>query len=208
MAFAYVVPAAQFGPEMSSFDRDTFDTFETIVFDAAISETYDQTITATTHPVEDGVSISDHSQVEPATYSLSGVISNAPLIPPFDALLSADPDRVKTSDEKLSKMARERLPVYIITGLRVLTPFIITSYSVSRDADIGQRLEVALTLQEIRFVEAQFAAIPAAVVAATRKPAATPTTDAGTQTGTQTTPEDAGLSSFAADGLDGLGNLF
>ena len=207
MALAYIVPAAQFGPELSSFDRDTFETIETVIFDAALSESYEQSVSVTSHPVEDGVSISDHAQVEPATYTLSGIITNAPLIQSPESLLVTDPDRVKQADEKLTKMARERLPVYIITGLRVLTPFLITSYSVNRASESGQRLEVSLSLQEVRFVEAQFAAIPAAVVAAQKKPAATPTADAGTQTGTQTTPEDAGLKSGAATVFDFAGNF-
>lgn len=50
-----------------------------VKLDATQSETHEDTVTLTDHPVERGISVTDHAKDEPVFYSVEGIVSNIPM---------------------------------------------------------------------------------------------------------------------------------
>jgi hypothetical protein len=198
MAEAFIRPAASGGAVMSSFDPETLEFFDSVELDLTASEDYTTKLKWTPHPVEDGSDITDNAVREPETATLTGVITQTPIVGG-----DASVDRLEQADRIFLKMARDRLPLQIITGLRVLDGYVITALTVSRSQTTGQTFNVSLDLQELITVEAQFAEVPPAPVKKKKKKAAGAAVDGGTKAPTDTTTEaeaGEGAGAGAADG--------
>lgn len=184
MAEAYIRPLATGGPVVSSFDRETLDFIESVEFSMSSTEDVERTIEWSVHPVEAGSDITDNAKIDLERVSLAGVITQTPIIGG-----DATTDRLAQADEVLSKIATDRQPVQVITGLRVLDGYVVTGYSSSRGQGLGQALSVTLELQEVVTVEARFVEVAPAPVRADKKAAAAPAVDGGTKAPTETTEE-------------------
>lgn len=58
---------------------DEIEVKEYVRVDAAISQTHNSSVNPTLNPVEDGVDITDHVDIQSKTYSVDGVISDTPI---------------------------------------------------------------------------------------------------------------------------------
>lgn len=76
---------------------------KTVNFDAVTSETHDNAMALTSHPVEDGVDVTDHARPEQRKLSVEGFVSNKPL---WSNLL-ANPLNVNDQVKLLSYQAKQ-----------------------------------------------------------------------------------------------------
>ena len=121
--------------------------------DAAITETYTSRAQVTSDPIEYGASVSDHIFNQPDTATIEGVHSNYPAI--FAAGLRVEPVRAEKLDEALLEAKEKGTVLDIFGSLRNLVNYVITDYTVTRDAATANGLRFRLTVQHLLTVQAQ-----------------------------------------------------
>jgi len=180
---------------------DTFG-FDEFVFDATLSEGLEKAIDWTKNPVEGGVDSTDHGTEQVGDLSLDGVITESPLNPADNEL-----DRVNAMCERLVEMAKAKVPVIVMTGLRVYEDLVIASVSISRDERTGRAANISLSFQEFRTVGSRTVLIPPERLAPPVKAGGAAEVDAGQQSPVDAAPEDAAavtddFESLASKGFD------
>lgn len=60
-------------------DKDT-NAVASVTFDIVSNETHDSALNITSHPVEDGVDVTDHARSDPKTLNIEGYVSNKPIL--------------------------------------------------------------------------------------------------------------------------------
>jgi hypothetical protein len=125
-------------------------TIGTVTIDAFITESHSRNASVTDYPLEDGSTISDHYNIAPDELSISGVIG------PVSIYDENDPgNRVLDSYEALRKIVDDKLPITIVSGLRVYENMMITSFECPREAADGQGLVFNMTARQISIVQSQ-----------------------------------------------------
>lgn len=153
-----------------------------LALDCGESEGYRNTAETSDNPVEQGSNITDNVRAAPATFALSGWITNVPVVltgtqteglgqsPSALTLPSGNVsvqkfsgpfNRVGDCDALLAGLIASGTPVTVQTALRTLTPCVVTSYSVDRKAESGTALAVSLEFKVIRIVSTQVVTVPA-----------------------------------------------
>ncbi len=118
-----------------------------VELDASLNETHSSSVDVTQHPVEDGADITDHVRIKPETISITGVVTNTPLI--FLASFRESPTRAEEAYETMRELLRNREPISVITTLRQYDNMILTNMQTSRDARTGNVVQCTLNFQEI-----------------------------------------------------------
>lgn len=153
-----------------------------IQFDASINETHNREVHPSEFPVENGLVISDHLIVKPATLELTGMISDNPiggvsgllteaatslasaLIPPAGlaaiggavGLISArSPSPSVAAYLKLVQLQQSGQPIDVLTSLYRYSSMWIKSISVPRDAAHGKALLFTVSLVQLLLVAPQ-----------------------------------------------------
>lgn len=143
-----------------------------IEFDVIVSESHKAAASTTSHPVEDGSTISDHVSLEPATLDLTGIISRHPVM--YAASLSQSPTRDADAYEALQTLHTSRTPMTVTTSIGVHQNMIMTSLEVSRDLSTATAIVARMSFVRIAIVTAETQELAAA-------PEHRKTTDGGTQ---------------------------
>lgn len=140
-----------------------------VTLDAALSERHAARVTLTKHPVEEGVSPSDHALIQPQAFSVEGVFTNLPL----DEQLQ----RERSSGEFVGQMVDllfqtlfDREALTVETELRRYTNMMMTSLSMPRTADIGEAVQFSAEFEEVRFVQTQTVQLTPVQTAVPQKP--------------------------------------
>lgn len=160
---------------------------QAIAFDATTRETHESTATATEHPVELGVDVTDHVRKDLDTLELQVVVSNTPVraaatqmdgvagltgsVEIVNALglelakaqvliFSGEFDRTRAVYEELTRIQREGIIVGVITSLREYENMVILRVSPIRTATDGNSLVATVSLREIRVVESEIVEAP------------------------------------------------
>jgi hypothetical protein len=141
--------------------------------DAIVREHPRAKATATEHPVESGVAVTDHVRAGPRTLSLEGVISDAPTRVPGthmdgvtgeqrDGVLtfSAPFDRTRPIRDVFVALVESGTLVTIRTGFDVYEGFVLVSFETQREGPAGA-LAFTLDAQQIRIVESEVVEAPA-----------------------------------------------
>ena len=117
--------------------------FGNVTFDTTIQENHSFTSRITSFPVEFGTIISDHIIKEPDVVSLSGLVTDTPLsiLAPFNRSIAAF--------NQLVELHARRLPVTLVTGIKVYTNMGITRLDVPRNVKTGQSLTFNIEFQKI-----------------------------------------------------------
>lgn len=116
-----------------------------------VEETHLDTLTITSHPVEQGAEITDHAFKNPATLTLylgwsdSGVDQQ---------------DYVREIYEKLLKLQEDRKPLDVTTGKRNYENMLIESIATTTDQETETSLLVQVNLQQIIIVTTQTVTMP------------------------------------------------
>ncbi len=195
-----------------------------IDFDAAITESYSSPATVSDHSVEQGASISDAVIAGNDLITIEGLTTNTPVVARVFGMDGATMstggqsitvggnqvtvqvfrasqafDRVKRIDAALIALRDAGQQLTLRTSLREVSPVVIQSYDVQRDAESGtDSLPLTLTLRKIRVVSTQRVA-----VAQTRHRRGQSTRNRGTQPAAAPPPADSASYTF----LHGAGIL-
>jgi hypothetical protein len=127
-----------------------------IVFDATVTETHTDKLTMTQHPVETGADVTDHARKEPEEITISGIISNQPIVLNIEENLKpsvpgGDPNnRAQEAYNEFRRLQESVALLEVDTEIRDYTDMVITSISVARDASKRFILDIGLTLRQFR----------------------------------------------------------
>lgn len=142
-----------------------------VVLDAVITEVFDNTVTVTENPVELGAQITDHSIIQPRTYTMEAVVSNTPL--GFTGLQETAGNiidsvtgffgdstgtgltRAQAAYRDLVNIQSAREPITVQTGLNLLPNLLITRISSARTKDTSGALFFTADLREVIIVESE-----------------------------------------------------
>jgi hypothetical protein len=129
------------------------------VFDATVEEVHDAEVQITENPVEFGANISDHAFVLPRRITISGRITDFPLVDNLNDIFTTsttEENSTRSADAWffLNKLKDERQPLIIYTYLQNYQNMVIRSLKTTQDALTARVLDVEMELQEIIVVKA------------------------------------------------------
>lgn len=133
--------------QISMLFQDKKSAIGEIVFDAAISECHNFAAKATTHPIEDGSSISDHVHTEPVTIQIDGIITNTPTS--FLNELGGE-NLVLKAFERVGSLFEEQKLVDVVTSHKTYKNMALESVSVRHDAQSSDALRLSCTAKQIK----------------------------------------------------------
>lgn len=131
---------------------------ERFIFDAISNQRHTRRVTPVRHPVETGLTISDHARREPDTIALEGVVSDTPIAAPalpggaLAGALGTLLNRAHRELLKLNEHFEKREPVFLATSLRVYENALIESFTFGKSAGTGNAIEISIQLVEVRIV--------------------------------------------------------
>jgi hypothetical protein len=119
-----------------------------LVFDATLKTDHNSKVTATSHPIESGASISDHAFVEPSEVSFEVGVSDAEV---NNGTFGSGERGVKAFQELL-KLQMSRKLIKAVTRLRSYSNMLITSVSAPDDYTTMNAFKAMIMLREIPVV--------------------------------------------------------
>lgn len=139
-----------------------------IEVDAVISERHSAQVELTKHPVESGVSPTDHARLLPQKLRLEAMVTNTPLNQvdrdfrgvSGDASSSGAPGATGYAQRvlaELDKIRTDRGLIVISTPVRVYRRMMLTSIEVPRDSKTADALRITLEFEELRIVKTDVA---------------------------------------------------
>ena len=144
---------------ISTLGRKKAPEIDRIQLDAFISEEITRSQTLTSHPIESGESITDSVIKIPDTLSVSGSVTDAPVVgfslatQVFSILSVLGTGRIKTAEEGLNELFENPRPITITSPRRAYKDMIMTDLTFPNDADTGNKLDFTATFQKVRIVE-------------------------------------------------------
>jgi hypothetical protein len=160
------------------------DGLESLTLDASISESHQGRVTTTSHPVEQGVKITDHKYREPDTLTMEGIISNDPMpdpatVPTQDTFTTPNGGTLQysyrsTYQAGLQSQAYQVLLdlldspnlLSIVTAIRSYSNFVLTNLDVPRSQETVDALRFTATFTEVRVVQNQTVQVQAKIAGA------------------------------------------
>lgn len=131
-----------------------------VEFDVATDIQHSYSAEVTSHPVESGADVSDNVLQKPTELTISGVISNTPVV--FAGASTIDDGRAKTALENLLDLKDQGQPIDVVTPLREYTNMVITGITAPQNARVGDAVECTVTLKEVVTVASRTVDAPAA----------------------------------------------
>lgn len=143
-------------------------------FDAYFQVTHTKSATVTEHPVETGASISDHSFINPAVLEMQiGMTDVAVSIADGQFKATGAPSRSIAAFMVLDELMKQRVPMQVVTRIKIYQNMLITNISVPDDYLTGNGLKATVTFKEILVAVVRTVKISA-------RPQSTDTTSKGT----------------------------
>ncbi|KKK74438.1 hypothetical protein LCGC14_2883760, partial [marine sediment metagenome] len=134
-------------------------------FDSTPREVHNGATVPTDHPVEDGSVVSDHAIDQPDEIEIQGQVSSRPIItdastrtPNF--MGNGLDGRPSEALELIRLLRKTKTLVTVSTEFREYTNMLIVSDSVTREANTGRILDVAIRLREFRIATVETKAAP------------------------------------------------
>lgn len=123
-----------------------------IWFDCATDVNHTWPTKVTEYPVESGASVSDHMVNGNATFSVTGVFSDARMRKPDPKGNATLPDQPSQSDtyRALQKLRDDRIAFSLLTALDTYPNIVLKNMGMPRDS--GNALKVTMEFEQIRFV--------------------------------------------------------
>jgi hypothetical protein len=127
-----------------------------IKFDAVLSESASATARITKNPVESGTDFNDHIIIDPMTFNLTGIVSNASTSS-FEALQNAKTliqgkSKIEKVWNDLLKLHSSREPFLLYQGLKEYKDVVIQSLSESQEGADSNTLRFTAVLTQINIV--------------------------------------------------------
>lgn len=163
--------------------------------DCTVSISHDFSNTVTEHPVETGVSFSDHVQLKNNRFTVSGIFGQYG-INDFQAdTLTRTADRIPQAYSFLRKLRDERLTFTLVSKYETYSDCVVESLSIPANPESSNSLYFDITIVQIRKATTETVNLISAVrVVDGKKDAASSTTNGGKTT--------SGTPSVAASLLD------
>lgn len=113
------------------------------------------------HPLQNGVTVTDHVTAEPRKVTIDCIISNHSLSKDgkgatvkIDGSENGEKSNVALEKfEQVKSLANKREPVRLVCSLEVYPKMVITSIDFDRDEKSGSAIRFSMTLREIRTVD-------------------------------------------------------
>lgn len=132
---------------------------EIIELDITLDANLSHSMTVTEFPVEDGVSISDHAQKQPAVVSIRSMVSATPLrIISFNPIIGDA--RPVAAFEIMTALQENVELVRVVTDLRTYDSMALTSFNAPRRQDTKHALLFTAIFREVRVVSSQIVTLP------------------------------------------------
>lgn len=132
---------------------------EVIQLDATLEVSLSHSMVVTSSPVEDGASISDHAQEQPASVTIRSLVSATPLrIFSFNPIIGDA--RPRAALEVMLELQSNRELVRIVTDLKTYDSMALTNFNAPRRADTKNALLFTATFQEVRLVSSEIVTLP------------------------------------------------
>lgn len=125
-----------------------------LVFDAALNVNPRFSNTVTKHPIETGSEVSDHVYKRNTVIDVDGLITNYSVGNIFEDNIRFN--RLQTVYDLLTRLHENREMISISSQYQVFNNCVITSLSIPRNAQIGDSLQVVMTLEQLQVVTSQF----------------------------------------------------
>jgi hypothetical protein len=126
---------------------------DAITLDASVKESFSTTSKVTEHPIESGGVIADNITDEPDELQIEGIISNTPIM--LLASLRISSTYAEDEYSKLLDLKAAKKPISIYTSKQEHENYVITSIRRTREAKLGDSVEVSMTFRKIRLVESK-----------------------------------------------------
>ena len=130
-----------------------------IEFDAVLTEGAKASAKITSNPVEYGANVNDHIVIQPMTFTLTGITSNAKtnVIAAVGAAIDSATALIrKTASQQLwddlLELHTYRVPFTLVQGLRSYDNIVVESLEESQDVETANVLQFSATLKEIIYV--------------------------------------------------------
>ncbi len=129
-----------------------------LIFDAVTQEEHGGESLITSHPVETGADVTDHSRPQPRTVSLVGVVSNRPIVPLYVQGLYTT--RAEDAHLTVEGWRQTGTLLTLSTSLETYENMMIRSVSVPRSSSMGNVVQMAIDFQEIFTASTELVAAP------------------------------------------------
>lgn len=131
--------------------------------DALLTESFSGSSTVTAYPTESGFPVADNVARDNDTLHIEGVVTGIfPLTLQYSNLYAVGSARLAKARDMLKEQHDSGLPLTVLTGLNLYQGFVITAYSVERNADDGEQINISVDLVHIRKATATETAVPEA----------------------------------------------
>lgn len=140
-------------------------TIDDMVLDASLSERHTSLTEITRHPVEVGVSPTDHARIQPQKVVVEGMFSNTLTSLQMQKARGGESQPGKSGASQtlfyqLRDLQRSRRAVSITTSLSFYDNMVLTSLEVPRDPRTGDAVRFTATFEQVVFVRVGTATLP------------------------------------------------
>lgn len=138
-----------------------------IELDAVLSETHNNKVRITKHPVELGADITDHAIIEPKIINITAQVSDTPLgaaafgqiIDLVTGLFGTSTDnnitRSNAAYNAIIQLMEQREPIDVQTKLKLYENMLITNVSTTQDKATSRVVLITIALEEVIIVESE-----------------------------------------------------
>lgn len=135
----------------------------TVNLDCVFSENTSEDSDVTDYPIETGSYIQDNIYNRPITFSLSGFLTDTPIgyIQTIENLFdTTNQSLTQSAIDALETLKETRTPFTVVTGMRLYTNMVFTSFNFSRDTNNGRSANIDCTFKQLLFASYQTVQIP------------------------------------------------
>ncbi|MBM4311870.1 MAG: hypothetical protein FJ119_13115 [Deltaproteobacteria bacterium] len=112
-----------------------------------IEETGNDELEITSHPVQQGASITDHAYLKPSILTIRAVYGDTPA-------------NLAETYKKLLKLQADRVPMKVITGKRTYNNMLVRSLSQLTDSNTENSLQISFELVEVFITAVEVVTLP------------------------------------------------
>lgn len=138
------------------YGRQSAQKIGSLAADITCREDHALSASITSHPVEQGVEISDHIRPEPVSLTLEQIVSQTPLAD----RLAVKRDNIGATWDRLRQLSGKAEPVTVVSSLEVYDNMGVERVAVTRDPENSGYLRYTAQLKQIRIARSQSVAIP------------------------------------------------
>lgn len=126
-----------------------------LTLDVTLEESHEYSSEVSDFPIEGGTSISDHVRLLPRQLTMRGFVTDTPLV---NVGLPLGRSRASSAFFLLEAMWQRRIPIIVVSQLRIYRNVIIKSLTIPKERELALRFTAVM--QELQIVSGQNVLIP------------------------------------------------